>query len=755
MPNYDLRVLDDKEFEALAADLLGVVYGCRIERFKPGKDAGVDGRWFIREDREAIIQCKHWMRSGYSRLVKHLSTVEKPKIEKLNPERYILVTSVELSRKNKRQIRRMLAPHIKSESDIVGREDLDDLLAKHPEVERRHYKLWLSSASVLNHIIHNDIFGRSGFDITEIREKAPRVVKTSDFDRAAHVLNTLHTVLITGVPGIGKTTLAEQLVVKLLADGYELVSLRSITDGESVFHPTRRQVFYFDDFLGRNLLEAIKLQHDSQIVGFIRRVFHDKAKRFVLTSRTSILNQGKHFSDLFSLHKTERNEYEVRIEALSRYEKARILYSHIWHSALPNEMLEQLFVDKRYKTIVDHRNFNPRLISFITDNDLTSNVPAEKYWDYIVTTLENPQSLWEHFFAQMTQDCRDMVYLVVLNGRSISEHDLIQAFRRLKETALHDAGAVEDRARVALRICTGSVLNRKISDKSDLAKYDLYNPSIGDYVIGRLAGWSTIENHVSALGTTASLWNLSTMKASKVIGSETYTETLDKLALTNTQASADEYSITLSNLLMDDESLVKKHEQLVRRLLDKLDIDSFTGGDELLLAMYTSAIKLGLVRDPNRRILELCARVRDWMLGPDEFGLLADLVSLASGSDQQVAIKAAKQSIISYWSDDYLKDYVSDMELLRDVYGPEDYQNGIHEVEDAVTVALKETGFVFTASEVTWICDTLDMDSIAERNIERQHDASVYEAPPQRPSNGVSEDRLIEDLFDRELPDSN
>jgi adenylate kinase family enzyme len=357
MNNYDLRALNDKEFEALSVDLLGVLYGCRIERFKPGKDAGVDGRWFISEDHEAIVQCKHWMRSGYERLLKHLSKVEKPKLEKLKPHRYILVTSIELSRKNKQQITAALAPYIRSESDVFGREDIDDLLAKNTDIEKRHYKLWLSSAAVLTFIINNAVYGRSGFDTTEIREKTSIFVKTSDFERAEYVLNQLHSVIITGVPGIGKTTLAEQLILKLMADGYELISLRDITDGESVFNESKKQAFYFDDFLGRNLLEAIKLQHDSQIVGFIKRIHRDKLKRFVLTSRSSILNQGKYLSDLFSLSKTEKNEYEVRIDTLSRYEKARILYSHIWHSTLSDEMLDQLFVNKRYKTIADHRNF--------------------------------------------------------------------------------------------------------------------------------------------------------------------------------------------------------------------------------------------------------------------------------------------------------------------------------------------------------------------------------------------------------------
>jgi hypothetical protein len=65
---YDFKVLNDKEFEALVADLLSKHLGVRIERFRPGKDKGVDGRFFSTPGRETVVQCKHWARSSVSAL---------------------------------------------------------------------------------------------------------------------------------------------------------------------------------------------------------------------------------------------------------------------------------------------------------------------------------------------------------------------------------------------------------------------------------------------------------------------------------------------------------------------------------------------------------------------------------------------------------------------------------------------------------------------------------------------------------------
>ncbi|WP_376746725.1 restriction endonuclease [Stutzerimonas nitrititolerans] len=60
MHEYDFKSLNDKEFEILSTDILSSILGQRIERFKPGRDSGVDGRFFNTANDEIVIQCKHW-----------------------------------------------------------------------------------------------------------------------------------------------------------------------------------------------------------------------------------------------------------------------------------------------------------------------------------------------------------------------------------------------------------------------------------------------------------------------------------------------------------------------------------------------------------------------------------------------------------------------------------------------------------------------------------------------------------------------
>ncbi|MDO7923180.1 restriction endonuclease [Enterobacter asburiae] len=67
MKNYDFRALNDQEFERLTIDLLGRREGLLIERFKPGKDGGIDGRFY--KSGTVIIQVKHYVKEGANKQV--------------------------------------------------------------------------------------------------------------------------------------------------------------------------------------------------------------------------------------------------------------------------------------------------------------------------------------------------------------------------------------------------------------------------------------------------------------------------------------------------------------------------------------------------------------------------------------------------------------------------------------------------------------------------------------------------------------
>src|SRR5436853_551023 len=129
MPTYDFSHLSNHDFELLVRDLLQAELGLRLESFKSGRDRGIDLRYA--QDQGVIVQCKHYLASGFSKLLHDLTVNEAPKVSSLAPRRYLVATSVSLSAPNKDKIVYALAPHLHDPSDVLGQMDLNNLLGIH------------------------------------------------------------------------------------------------------------------------------------------------------------------------------------------------------------------------------------------------------------------------------------------------------------------------------------------------------------------------------------------------------------------------------------------------------------------------------------------------------------------------------------------------------------------------------------------------------------------------------------------------
>jgi hypothetical protein len=148
---YDFSSLSHSEFEDLARDLVGREIGKRFEVFPEGPDAGMDGRhaW---ADGAIILQAKHYLRSGFSGL-KSTMAKERQAIERLQPKRYILVTSAPLTPRNKGALSDIIGSALRTQGDIFGPGDLNSLLRKYPDIEKAHQKLWSQSTGVLETVV--------------------------------------------------------------------------------------------------------------------------------------------------------------------------------------------------------------------------------------------------------------------------------------------------------------------------------------------------------------------------------------------------------------------------------------------------------------------------------------------------------------------------------------------------------------------------------------------------------------------------
>ncbi|WP_417446939.1 restriction endonuclease [Kangiella sp.] len=522
--SYDFNNINDYEFELLVADLLAAEFQCHVETYKPGKDKGVDGRFVIKKNDEAIIQCKHWSKSGLSRLLTKIQNEEREKVKKINPTRYIFVTSLPLSLANKKNICEKFSLSCLAETDIYGSDDLNTLLRKHPEVEKAHYKLWICSTAVLHSVLNSGIKSKSKDYLKRVYEKRKLYVPTNNHSKAIQIVNSEKVLIVTGSPGVGKTTLAEQVTLDLVKENYELCIITSnIEDADSIFDPNSKQVFYFDDFLGSNYIEAINDKSDSKVVDFIERVRLYSNKRFILTSRSNIYHSGKQASQYLSATETKHFEYQINIDSLSQLEKAKILYNHIWYSKLDEAYTLKFYVGEKYKEVIQHSNFNPRLIAFITAKERVKNYDADNYIDFVDESLTNPEMIWEHVLEnQIDKLACKLCIAVSLNGGHIPERKFIDTYYQLR-------GDVSTPFDNYIRRYSGSIFLRNISF-FNVVTYRHFDPSLNDYIIHNyFKDPASLLEYFKLLGTYNCIKTLKSLYNDKYINKSVYNFILREL----------------------------------------------------------------------------------------------------------------------------------------------------------------------------------------------------------------------------------
>jgi len=276
------------------------------------------------------------------------------------------------------------------------------------------------------------------------------------------------------------------LLFSHLESAYQPIVIKAdIREGRKQFSKEAPQIFYYDDFLGETFLgnrfDFLGKKEDSTILDFMELIARSKHAKLILTTREHILRHAFQISERFKRHQRSLAGHEFILE-LSDYtilDRGRILYNHIYFSDLPNPHKRKLLNDEFYLSILKHRNFNPRLIEWLTRFTNVKKLPASRYRNEVKRVLENPEQLWRIAFEQqISEAARTMLLALYSLGGDAPLDQLEVAWKGLHEVRARKYNwkrAAEDWRR-SLQDLEGGFL------RFENQRAEFVNPSVKDFL---------------------------------------------------------------------------------------------------------------------------------------------------------------------------------------------------------------------------------------------------------------------------------
>lgn len=486
MTDYDFRNLSPIDFELLIRDLLGAEEDILLETFAVGPDGGIDCR-FQDEERLVIVQCKHRPDASRAQIRRAVEAeLDSPALTPL-PDglmstmdlAYHFVISADLSPAGVDEITDSIKDAFPGKVRVWTKGSLNALLARHQNIERRHFKLWLNNAEMLKQIMGLGEWRRNESLLYSIQSRVSLYVNTPKFEDGLKALSSENMVIISGAPGVGKSTLAEMLLLTHWEAGWKVVDLVSdISDAWSHIKDDveEQTIFYYDDFLGQT--SSLELQKNEggdlgRLIKAIRRSANKKYK-LVMTTREQILSYALSGPDDRIRNAIEWiDKVRIDLTELSRSIKAKMLFNHLYFGYESKNLRGQLAADSRYLRVIDHRGFNPRILESVLLIQKPRDV--DSLYDELTRALDRPDSIWLGSFDQLSAlAVRIVLNLTIRPDRAVDMNEV--------EATFADSDPRE--FLTAMRVMENTWI--KIEKSARRTTIRLYDPSRKDFLLGRL-----------------------------------------------------------------------------------------------------------------------------------------------------------------------------------------------------------------------------------------------------------------------------
>lgn len=252
----------------------------------------------------------------------------------------------------------------------------------------------------------------------------------------------------------------------------------------------KKQIFFFDDFLGNTFFEHGEKGFESKLILFIRHIRKAKDKLLILTTREYILQDAKLYYEKFETNNLDLSKCVVDLGSYTQMIKAEILYNHLAYSNIPEKCLRNLLKhDYNYFYLINHKNFNPRVIEAFINHEEWKDKSPDDFYRTFCYVFNHPNSVWEMAFNKLDALSQYALIVLVTLHRPCLLKDWREAFEVFcNSTKDIYALSKDDKLWMqSLKTLDGSFIKIEMKDRGSHF-VDFFNPSIHDFLVDHMTG---------------------------------------------------------------------------------------------------------------------------------------------------------------------------------------------------------------------------------------------------------------------------
>jgi len=257
-----------------------------------------------------------------------------------------------------------------------------------------------------------------------------------------------------------------------------------------------KELLFLDDCLGQYYLKMNDNQ-ENELISLLKYIKMNPNKMIILNSRITIYNEARKRNKDFSvfLDNEKFGIHSVEINNLSVLEKAIMLFNHLYFKGVDAKFFDNVRERKNYLRIINHHNYSPRIIDYLTNKATYNHIKSSEYTNNIIKSLDNPTDIWENeFYRRLDEiDRLFMFELFSLTDTNIDYEILKECFEEGLKT-VNNVDYTRRNCDEVLKRLNGSLV--KIYSTEEKRMIGVLNPSINDFLLHQINGDKQIRRNI-------------------------------------------------------------------------------------------------------------------------------------------------------------------------------------------------------------------------------------------------------------------